>query len=67
MAEEEHETPTKPENADPMVAIVGRIEGKVDRLTNLMQTLFDELQVYRQKLEDMDERVSFMEGIGDGG
>lgn len=64
---EEHETPTKPENDDPMLAVVARIEGKVDHLTSMVQTLFDELQIYRHKTDDHEERLSFMEGMSDGG
>ena len=64
---QEHDPPTKPENPDPMIAVVARIEGKVDTLTNMLQTLFDELQIYRQKTDDHEERLSFMEGMSDGG
>ncbi len=60
------ETPTKPENADPVMAAIGRLEGKVDQLTSMMSTFFEELSAQKIKLTDVDERMSFLEHPANG-
>jgi hypothetical protein len=60
------ETPTKPENADPVMAAIGRLEGKVDRLTGMLSTFFEELSAQKLKTLELDERVSFMEHPANG-
>ncbi len=60
------DVPTKPENADPVMAAIGRLEGKVDQLTSMMSTFFEELSAQKIKLTDVDERMSFLEHPANG-
>jgi len=60
------ETPTKPENADPVMAAIGRLEGKVDRMTSMLSTFFEELSAQKLKALELDERVSFLEHPANG-
>lgn len=57
----EKEIPTRPENADPMMAIVARLEGKIDRLVSMVGELFEQVQSFNLRLGEHDERISYVE------
>jgi len=46
-----------------MMAIVARIESKVDTLTKMVQTFFEELQKEQRLRVELEERVSYLEGM----
>lgn len=64
MPDSEKDTPTKPENTDPLLPVFARLEQKIDILTAMVKAFFDELNEQRAKVADLDERIS-ME-LGDG-
>jgi hypothetical protein len=61
----ENEVPTKPESADPLLPVISRIEGKLDKLTSMVQEFFNELEVTKKRVSDLDERVSIA-SMGNG-
>lgn len=60
------DVPTGPESPDPTMAMVARIEGKIDTLKDMLSTFFEELSAQKLKQHELDERVSFLEHPANG-
>lgn len=57
---DERDTPTGPEHPDPMMAITARIEGKVDRVLQMLDTFFEHQQEQDARMRALEDGMRFI-------